>query len=67
MTDIEKSLKLIPFSGKSEDWRMWSRKFLARAVVKKYREILLGEVVVPFDINGDEDEEAQLETQRYAQ
>jgi hypothetical protein len=46
---------------------MWSRKFLACAVVKKYREILLGEVVVPFDINGDEDEEAQLEAQRYAQ
>jgi hypothetical protein len=34
MNDVEKLLKLIPFSEKPEDWRMWSKKFLAHAVVK---------------------------------
>ena len=45
----EASIKVIPFSGNKRDWPIWSEKFLARADVKGYREILLGEIDVPTD------------------
>ena len=47
--DAEKSIRIIPFSGKDEDWRMWSRKFLARAHLRKYKGVLLGTTTVPID------------------
>ena len=34
---------LLCFSGKQSDWRMWSQKFIARAKIKKYLEILTGQ------------------------
>ena len=43
----EKTIRIIPFSGKEEDWRMWSRKFLARAKVQEYKEILTGTKKAP--------------------
>ena len=43
----EKTIRVIPFSGKQEEWRMWSRKFLARAKIRGYKEVLLGLVDVP--------------------
>jgi hypothetical protein len=45
--DLEKTIKIVQFSGKQEDWRKWSKKFLARAAMKKYKGVLLGTVVVP--------------------
>ena len=27
----EKTIKILQFSGKEEDWRMWSAKFMAKA------------------------------------
>ena len=33
------SIKIIPFSGKKEDWDIWEEKFLARASRKGYRRI----------------------------
>jgi len=45
----EKSLKVIVFSGKQEDWKFWEVKFLARARRKGFREILLGTVKIPKD------------------
>ena len=33
---------LLQFSGKQEDWRMWSRKFIARASMMNYVDVLLG-------------------------
>ena len=50
MTD---GLKLIPFDGKTENWRMWSAKFLARAGRKGTKDVLLGRVTIP---NFDDDE-----------
>ena len=38
----EVNLRLLPFKGKSEEWRMWSGKFLSKARKKGYRDILLG-------------------------
>lgn len=32
------AIRVLPFSGKEKDWRMWSRKFLASSVAKGYRE-----------------------------
>ena len=39
MSEI-KSIRIIPFSGKSEDWNRWSKTFLATATAKGYREVL---------------------------
>ena len=49
MSDLtsEKTIRSLPFSGKQEDWRMWSRKFLARAELKGYQEILEGTKKAP--------------------
>ena len=38
----ERSVRIIPFSGKKSDWRIWSRRFLAAAGKKKYKDVLLG-------------------------
>ena len=43
----EKSIRVIEFSGKSSDWKIWSRKFLARANRKGYKKLLLGEAKIP--------------------
>ena len=43
----EKSLKVIAFSGKQDDWKFWEVKFLARARRKGFRETLLGKETIP--------------------
>jgi len=45
--EAEKTFKLVPFSGKKEDWHKWSKKFLARAEIKNYINVLLGDNDVP--------------------
>ena len=40
MTDTIKTIKVISFSGKDEDWNRWSKTFLATATAKGYREVL---------------------------
>ena len=45
----EKSVRIIPFSGKKLDWRIRSRCFLATTGKKKYKNILLGIDTVPSD------------------
>ena len=39
MTDI-KAIRVIPFSGKTEDWNRWSKTFLANATARGHREVL---------------------------
>ena len=39
--------RLMRFSGKQVDWRVWSRKFLARATLKKYAGVLTGVLKLP--------------------
>lgn len=39
MTDI-KAIRVIPFSGKAEDWNRWSKTFMATATAKGHREVL---------------------------
>ena len=45
----EKTLKVIVFSGKQDDWKFWEVKFLARARRKGFRELLLGNKTIPKD------------------
>ena len=40
MAESIKTIRVIPFSGKEEDWNRWSKTFLATAVAKGYREVL---------------------------
>lgn len=47
MISNDKSSRYIPFSGKREEWRMWSGKFLARGNKLGYRAILEGTTNVP--------------------
>ena len=49
MTDEqeEKSIRALTFSGKDEDWDMWSKKFLAMAQRKKYKNVLTGKTNIP--------------------
>ena len=43
----EKSIRVVTFSGKKKDWRMWSRQFLAIVGKREYKDILTGKVKVP--------------------
>ena len=47
MNSEEKSLRVIEFSGKKQDWKFWSRKFLARANQHGYKKLIEGMVKVP--------------------
>ena len=40
MTDTLRSIRIIPFSGKAEDWNRWSKTFLATASAKGYKEVI---------------------------
>ena len=52
-------LNLISFDGKTENWRMWSAKFLAQAGRKGTKDALLGRITIPDhdDIDADDDKE----------
>ena len=43
----EWSIRVLPFSGKTSDWKIWSRNFLARANRKGYKDLLLGKEAIP--------------------
>ena len=43
----EKSIRVIEFSGKEDDWKYWSVKFLARANLRGFGELLIGEEKLP--------------------
>jgi len=42
MSDL-KSVKIIYWSGKEEDWSMWSTKFKMRGIARGYGDILTGD------------------------
>ena len=49
----EKSIRIIPFSGKREKWRMRSGKFMARARIKGNSTLLADDAEILAD-NADE-------------
>ena len=63
MTSEEKSIRILSFDGKKESWAMWSEKFLAKATLKGYEEILEGTILVPTD-NVTELTDAQKKSKR---
>ncbi len=44
--EITKVIRILPFSGKQSDWRMWSKKFLARAKIQGYKDVLTMKVTL---------------------
>ena len=34
------AIQVLPFSEKESEWRMWSRKIIARAMARGYKEVL---------------------------
>ncbi len=43
----EKTICVIEFPGKHNDWKYWSRKFLSRASKSSYMQILDGTSTIP--------------------
>jgi len=52
MTEEEKSIRVLSFSGKKDDWDFWEEKFLARASRKGFKKILLSK---PEEIPADDE------------
>ena len=59
MAEMIKTIRILPFSGKEEDWNRWSKTFLATASAKGYKE-----VIMPADPNTQA--AADLNTQAYS-
>ena len=49
----QKTIRITPFTGEKEKWRMWSGKFMARAVIKGYHILLTGDKTI---LDDDKDE-----------
>ena len=47
MSEALKSIRIIEFKDERDKFRMWSKKFLSLVGLRKYREVLLGEIEVP--------------------
>ena len=59
-SEVTKTIKVIPFSGRDEDWGMWSR-FLSKVRKEKFKDILIGtKVVLPKVESEDRSEEEKL-------
>ena len=43
----KKTIRIVQFSGKKDDWQMWSKQFLALSGKKKYKEVLTSKTTVP--------------------
>ena len=55
MTDVS-TIRVIPFSGKVDEWPVWSEKFLAKAKRYGFKDLLQGKLSIPkFDESFDED------------
>ena len=59
--DKTESIRTLPFSGKAEDYNMWSKQFMALARRKQYKDALIGKLQVPkesetLDPNKQQDE-----------
>ena len=52
----DKAIRVISFSGKKDDWRKWSRKFLAMSVKRGYKDVLQGKLEVEGIMNEKEQE-----------
>ena len=52
MTKVEeKSIHVLEFTGRHEDWKVWSVKFLARGSKKGYKSVVIGDEILPKKAN----------------
>ena len=49
----QKSIKIIEFSNKEKDWKIWLQKFLAQANYKGYKKLLSGTEKIASEIKFD--------------
>ena len=42
-----RAIRVIPFSGKAEDFNMWKMKFLSRAKNRGFKDVLTGTTTIP--------------------
>ena len=42
MSSENKSIRVIAFSGKAKDYRIWARKFMSLASIKGYKKVTTG-------------------------
>ena len=47
MSEALKTIRIIDFKDDRDEFRMWSKKFLSLAGLRKYRNVLMGETEVP--------------------
>ncbi len=47
MDSIEQIIKVLPFGGKKEEWRIRSVQWMARASRKKWKAVMTGKVTPP--------------------
>ena len=45
----EKRIRIIPFAGEKDKWRMWSGNFMERSGIKVYNVLLTGDNKNPAD------------------
>ena len=51
--DGEKAIRILQFNGKKEDWLKWADKFLAKATIKGYDEVLEGKLLATGELEED--------------
>ena len=56
-TIFDKTLRLPQFSGRNEDWPIWSEKFKIRARRKGYKDLMLGVTPIPKDSERNVDQD----------
>jgi len=62
--DDEKAIRILTFDGKDKSWNMWSKKFLARANYRKYRNVLTQDIKIPaYDVVLSDDLEGKILTE----
>ena len=65
-----KTITIIPFSGRKENWSMWKEKYKARVRLLGYIDVLEGRVKVPedskVDLRGDEKRIRTLNSELYS-
>ena len=63
----EKAIRVVAFSGKSKDYRMWAARFLAGAHVKNYQQCLMEDFserkIVSKRIKSEASTESEIESQ----
>jgi hypothetical protein len=59
------AIRVIPFYGKSDEWPIWSEKFLAKAKRYGFKDVLLGKVTIPktdevFNVESEEGQKMMM-------